>query len=73
MDKKRVLIITQEMQPYLNGTDIGDIARELPQYVQDKGNEIRVLMPCSACANSGGETNAATKPTANATTRRSFQ
>ena len=45
MDKKRVLIITQEMQPYLNGTDIGDIARELPQYVQDKGNEIRVLMP----------------------------
>ena len=45
MDKKKVLIITQEMQPYLNGTDIGNIARELPQYVQDKGNEIRVLMP----------------------------
>lgn len=45
MEKKRVLIITQEMQPYLNGTDIGDIARELPQYVQDQGNEIRVLMP----------------------------
>ncbi len=45
MEKKRVLIITQEMQPYLNGTDIGNIARELPQYVQDKGNEIRVLMP----------------------------
>ncbi len=45
MEKKRVLIITQEMQPYLNGSDIGDIARELPQYVQDQGNEIRVLMP----------------------------
>lgn len=40
-----MLIITQEMQPYLNGSDIGDIARELPQYVQDQGNEIRVLMP----------------------------
>ena len=24
MDKKKVLIITQEMQPYLNGTDIGN-------------------------------------------------
>ncbi len=45
MSKKRVLIITQEMQPYLNGTDIGSIARELPQYIQDHGNEIRVLMP----------------------------
>lgn len=45
MSKKRILIITQEMQPYLNGSDIGHIARELPQYAQDQGNEIRVLMP----------------------------
>ena len=45
MSKKRVLIITQEMQPYLNGSDIGDIARALPQYIQDQGSEIRVLMP----------------------------
>ena len=45
MSKIRVLIITQEMQPYLNGPDIGDIARALPQYIQDQGSEIRVLMP----------------------------
>jgi starch synthase len=45
MSKKRILIITQEMQPYLNGTEMGNIARELPQYALNKGNEIRVLMP----------------------------
>ena len=45
MTKKRILIVTQEMQPYLNGTEIGDIALKLPQYAADQGNEIRVLMP----------------------------
>lgn len=45
MDKKRVLIVTQEMKPYLAISEIADIARSLPQYVQDKGMEIRVLMP----------------------------
>jgi len=45
MEKKRILIITQEMQPYLNGTEIGNIANELPKYAMDKGNELRVLMP----------------------------
>ncbi len=45
MDKKRVLIITQEMTPYLNGTEMSEIAHHLPKYIQDKGNELRVLMP----------------------------
>jgi len=45
MGKKRILIITQEMQPYLNGTEIGSIANELPKYAMDQGNELRVLMP----------------------------
>lgn len=44
-DKKRVLILTQEMKPYLVASEMADIARQLPQYVQDNGMEIRVLMP----------------------------
>lgn len=45
MDKKKVLIVTQEMQPYTALSEISEIARKLPQYVQEKGFEIRVLMP----------------------------
>lgn len=45
MGKKRVLIVTQEMQPYTALSEISEIARKLPQYVQEKGMEIRVLMP----------------------------
>ncbi len=45
MEKKRILIITQEMQPYLNGTEIGNIANALPKFAMDQGNELRVLMP----------------------------
>ncbi|MEM1320920.1 MAG: glycogen/starch synthase [Bacteroidota bacterium] len=45
MDKKKVLIVTQEMQPYTALSEISEIARRLPQYVQEKGMEIRVLMP----------------------------
>lgn len=45
MDKKKVLIVTQEMDPYTNLTTISKIARKLPQYVQENGMEIRVLMP----------------------------
>lgn len=45
MDKKKVLIVTQEMDPYTAMNDIAHIARQLPQYVQEKGMEIRVLMP----------------------------
>ncbi|MCR9288346.1 MAG: glycogen/starch synthase [Bacteroidetes bacterium] len=44
-DKKKVLIVTQEMQPYTALSEISEIARKLPQYVQEKGMEIRVLMP----------------------------
>lgn len=45
MSKKKVLIVTQEMQPYTALSEISEIARRLPQYVQEKGMEIRVLMP----------------------------
>ncbi len=45
MSKKKVLIVTQEMQPYTAISEIAEIARKLPQYVQENGMEIRVLMP----------------------------
>jgi starch synthase len=45
MSKKRVLIITQEMEPFTTLSEISEIARQLPQYIQDQGMEIRVLMP----------------------------
>lgn len=41
----RVLIVTQEMEPYTELNDIANIARKLPQHIQEKGMEIRVLMP----------------------------
>lgn len=44
-DKKKVLIVTQEMQPYTALSEISEIARKLPQFIQEKGMEIRVLMP----------------------------
>jgi len=45
MSKKKVLIVTQEMQPYTAAKEISQIARKLPQYLQENGMEIRVLMP----------------------------
>ncbi len=45
MDKTRVLIVTQEMEPYTDLSDISKIARHLPQHIQEQGMEIRVLMP----------------------------
>ena len=45
MENKRVLVITQEMTPYLNGTEMSEVANELPQYFQSQGDELRVLMP----------------------------
>jgi len=45
MEKKKILIVTQEMAPYTDLSIISTIARQLPQFVQEKGMEIRVLMP----------------------------
>ena len=45
MSKKKVLIVTQEMHPYTDVSEIAEITRQLPQYIQENGMEIRVLMP----------------------------
>lgn len=45
MDAKRVLFITQEITPYLPGTEIATLCRNLPQGIQERGREIRTFMP----------------------------
>jgi starch synthase len=45
MSKKKVLIVTQEMEPYTALTEMSSLVRQLAPYVQGKGMEIRVLMP----------------------------
>jgi starch synthase len=45
MSKKRILFVTQEMEPYTVADDISKLVRKLPQHTQEKGFEIRVLMP----------------------------
>lgn len=45
MAKTKLLIVTHEMSPFLELTKIAEITRQLPQAMQDKGFEIRILMP----------------------------
>lgn len=45
MSKKRVLFVTQEMNPYTTISEISDVVRKLAPYTQGKGMEVRVLMP----------------------------
>ena len=45
MAKTKILFITHEMSPFLELTKISKITRQLPQAMQDKGLEIRILMP----------------------------
>lgn len=45
MSKKRILFVTQEMEPYTILSEMSELVRKLPQHVQESGYEIRVLMP----------------------------
>ncbi len=45
MGKTKLLFITHEMSPFLDLTAISKITRTLPQAMQEKGFEIRILMP----------------------------
>ena len=51
MEKKKILYISQEITPYLPETEMSEIARYLPQGVQEKGREIRTFMPRYGCVN----------------------
>ncbi len=45
MAKTKILFVTHEMSPFLEISKISEITRQLPQAMQEKGFEIRVLMP----------------------------
>ena len=45
MTPKRILFITQAITPFVQETETSLWARKAPQYVQDRGSEIRVFMP----------------------------
>lgn len=45
MKKAKVLYISHEIHPYLEDSDLGKIARQLPQGIQERGKEIRTFMP----------------------------
>jgi starch synthase len=43
--KKRVLFVSQEINPFLPETEISKTSRSLPQLTQESGKEIRIFMP----------------------------
>lgn len=45
MKKAKVLFISSEIFPYLESSEISNIARYLPQGIQERGKEIRTFMP----------------------------
>lgn len=45
MAKTKILFITHEMSPFLEISKISEITRRLPHAMQEKGFEIRILMP----------------------------
>ena len=42
---KKILFINQEMTPYVPETELAEMGRDLPQRMQESGNEIRTFMP----------------------------
>lgn len=44
-DKKRVLLVSQEMYPYTDATEMSEVVFRYAQFLQDKGLEVRILMP----------------------------
>ena len=45
MSKTKILFVTHEMSPFLELSKISEITRQLPQAMQERGYEIRILMP----------------------------
>ncbi|MGO1815300.1 MAG: glycogen/starch synthase [Sphingobacterium sp.] len=45
MAKTKILFITHEMSPFLEISKISEITRQLPHAMQERGFEIRILMP----------------------------
>lgn len=45
MSKLRILYVASEINPFLNTTEVADYVRSLPQAMQERGMEIRILVP----------------------------
>ncbi len=45
MDKKRILYVSQEINPYTGETTMGGVASFLPQKTQENGKDIRIFLP----------------------------
>ena len=45
MSKKKVLFVTQELNPYTEISMLSDLARRIPHFAAEEGFELRVLMP----------------------------
>jgi starch synthase len=45
MSKLRILYVASEIQPFLQTSAVSDFVRKLPQAMQERGMEIRILVP----------------------------
>jgi len=45
MSKLRILYVASEIQPFLQTSEVSDFVRKLPQAMQERGMEIRILVP----------------------------
>lgn len=45
MSKYKVLYVASEINPFLRTTEVADFVRQLPQAMQERGMEIRILVP----------------------------
>jgi starch synthase len=45
MSKLRILYVANEINPFLQTSDVADYVRKLPQAMQERGMEIRILVP----------------------------
>lgn len=51
MQQKRVLYVSQEIQPFLPETEISGTVRKVSQGIKEAGKEIRIFMPRFGCIN----------------------
>ena len=47
----KILYVAAEIKPFLNYSYVSEIVRKLPQAMQEKGIEIRILVPKFGCIN----------------------
>ena len=45
MSKTKILYVASEINPFLQTSEVADFVRKLPQAMQEKGMEIRILIP----------------------------